>query len=275
MFLTSLLLSVAPAPVHVQQDTRREQVTAEYHELATAEDAEGLAALWKDNVGLVLQTIDADLEGSLALWENAKESPPTEEIAALQARALFAARVASRALGEPIFMDYASSFVGWNNDQKAAFRAGQAVFGRAMQELKDKNHEVALMAGRETVERASALGDWWGAAMGYGAEAAAAREMGLFEDSLRAYGMARQINHALGLEYSEYRNLQGMLAVARADDRFRRAHAIAEDLIEFAEAFKEAPVLKQTLTAKVEIEKALGLNEAAAATKAKLEALGD
>lgn len=276
MFLTSLLLTTlsTPLPVVPAQEGRREKVTAQYHALSEARDEAGLAQVWKDNRGLVLQTIDADLEGSLALWEKSPDKPPQDEIAALQARALFGAEVASRALDQPIFIDYAASFVGWDRPQKAAFRAGQSVYGRAVQEMKDKNFETAWEAGRETIERASALGDWWGMAMGYGIAAEAARQMGEFEDSLLAFGMARQINNALGLEYSEFKNLQGMLAVARAAERLPRARVTAQALIKAAKAFKDQKVLKETLTTLVGIEKALGLEEAATETQKELDAIG-
>ncbi|MFT7669414.1 MAG: tetratricopeptide (TPR) repeat protein [Planctomycetota bacterium] len=273
MFLTSLLLTLAPAHTTPIQGNRREEVKVAYHALAEARDAEGLQKLWKDNVGLVLQTIDADLEGGLSLWEKSKDSPPEDKIAALQDRAMYGARMATKALDQPIFLDYAASFIGWTDDQKLAFRSGQAVYGRAMQELKKEEYEVAYEAGMETVERASALGDWWGLAMGYGAKGEAARQMGEFEDALNALSMARQINHALGLQFSEYRNLQSMLNVARADERLLRALVTAEAVIEFAEAFQDSDTLKATLATKGQIEDSLGLAEDAEATRSKLEKL--
>lgn len=273
MFLTSLLLSAAPLlPVSTPQN-RREEVAQKYHALAAARDLEALGKLWEENVGLVLQTIDADLEGSLALWEKDPEAAPAEEIHKLQQRALFGARAASVALDEPIFLDYASSFVGWDEPQKRAFRAGQQVYARAAKELKEENHETAFEAAKETVERATALGDWWGAAMGYGAQGDAARHLGWFEDALAAYGLARQVNHALGLQYAEYRNLQGMLPAARAAERFQRALAIAGDLASYAEAFDDKVVLKSTLETKAKLEDKLGHPDEAAKTREALGAL--
>lgn len=274
MFLTSLLLTAAPVLSTPAPQDRRQEVAKQYHALAAAQDAEGLGELWKKNVGLVLQTIDADLEGSLALWENDPENPPKEEIAALHNRALFGARVASKALEQPIFLDYTSSFVGWSDVQKHAFRNGQQVYGRAMAELKKEEYSNAFEAGKETVERASALGDWWGTAMGYGAQAMAAQQMGLFEDSLLAFGMARQINHALGLRQSEYRNLQGMLTVSLAAEFTYRAHACAGDLADMAEAFGDKKTLKSSLETKAKLEKQLGMEKAAARTAERLGAIG-
>jgi hypothetical protein len=275
MFLATLILTLAPAPSAppAAAQNRREEVALRYRELHAAGDAAGLGELWKVNVGLVLPTIDADLEGSLALWESSPEAPPEAEILALQARALFGAAAATRALDEPIFLDYASSFVGWHDDQKHAFRAGQQVYARAVQEFEDENFEVAVEAGRETVERALALGDWWGAAMGYGAQADAQRALGWFEDALVAYSLARQINRALGLQHSEYKNLQGMLAVARALERPLRAHAAAEAVLAYARAFGDAAAILSTLETKAALERALGRTEAAARTGAELEAL--
>lgn len=275
MLLSALLLASAPAPhtaPPVPQD-RRAQVTARYEELAAAGDREGLAQLWRDNVGLVLQTIDGDLEGSLALWEASPETPPTEEIDALHTRALFGASVAAEAIDRPLLLDYATSFVGWTEPEKHAFRAGQAVYGRAVQELREGDKEVAYAAGLETVERAMALGDWWGAAMGYGVRGEAARAQGFHEDALSNLSLARALNHALGLEYSEYRNLQGMLGAARALERLPRSLAIARELAGSAEAFGDAEGLRSALGAQAELEEALGHAEAAAATRARLAGL--
>jgi len=273
MLLASLLLTAAPVAALPAPQDRRAGVTASYHELAAAKDAEGLGELWKDNVGLVLQVIDADLEGSLSLWEAAKDSPPTEEIAKLHERALFGAYAASDALGQPIFADYASSFVGWDDEQKLAFRAGQAVFGRAAQELRDGDKAVAITAGQETIERAIALGDWWGAAMGYAVKGEALRAEGEHEDALSSLAMARQINHALGLQSSELRNVRSMLAAARALERHPRALSLAASLATLAEAFQDNATLRQALTAKAELETALNLPDRAAATRARLESL--
>jgi tetratricopeptide (TPR) repeat protein len=274
MFLSALLLSLspAPAPQPTPQD-RREAVTAKYHALFETQDAAGMRELWSENEGLVLQTIDADLEGSLSKWEGAKEAPPTAEIEALHARALFGARCASEALSRPIFLDYASSFVGWNDEQKLDFRAGQAVYGRAMQELRDDNAEVALEAARETVLRALPLGDWWGTAMGHGAEGMALQAMGELEDALSAYSRARLLNSDLGLQFSEYRNLQGMLSCLRSLERWQRALVVSESVVEYAKAFQDADGLRAGLTAQAELARKLGLEERAAAAKAALEAL--
>jgi hypothetical protein len=274
MFLTSLLLSATPLFLSPSPQNTREQVTAQYHKLAAAKDAPALAKLWKDNVGLVLQTIDADLEGSLALWENAPEAAPATEIKALQQRALFGAQVASEALGQPIFLDYTSSFVDWDASQKHAFRNGQQLYGRAMKDIKAEDFEHAYDAARETVERASALGDWWGTAMGYGAQGAAAQAMGNFEDGLLGFSMARQINNSLGLRSSEYRNLSGMLTCAVAMERRQRALSTAKDLAKMAEAFGDMATLKKTLHTQAELESQLGMKSASAATTKRLAGIG-
>jgi len=254
MCLTSLLLSTLPGLGLAVPQTPREEVALRYRELALAGDSAGLEALWKEHVGLVLATIDGDLEGSLALWEKSPEAPPSEEIAALHRRALFGARAAGAAFDEPIFTDYASSFVGWSDAQKHAFRAGQQVFGRAVKEYQDGNHEMAFKVAKETVERASALGDWWGTAMAYGVQGDAARQVGWFEDALVAYGMARQLNHALGLRSSELHNLEGMLAAARAAGRRPRALALATDLAALARLTGNAAALEKALAAQGDLD---------------------
>jgi len=278
MFLTSLLLAstpLAPLPGAISStlQDRRAEVQASYAALHEARDEEGLAKLWSENMGLVLQTIDADLEGGLALWEAAPEDPPRERITALHARALFGARVAAEALDRPLLHDYAISFTGWTDAQKGAFRAGQAVYARGLEELENENLEVALLAGRETVERALPLGDWWGTAMGYSLAGSAHQATGSFEDALASYSMARTLHHGLGLEHSEYEALQGMLNVLRALERHPRARVVANDIIEYARGFQDSATLKRTLSARAQIESALGMTEEESATRAELAAI--
>lgn len=273
MLLSALLLTLSPAPVVTAQD-RRSEVRDSYHSLAAAGDAEGLRKLWRANEGLVLQTIDADLEGSLALWEKAQDAPPADEIAALHARALFGARCATEEFGRPIFLDYASSFVGWSDEEKVDFRAGQKVYGRAMQELKAGNLDVALEAGKETVLRAAPLGDWWGTAMGYGAQGQALQQAAELGDALTAYSRARLLNADLGLQYAEFQALRGMLSCLRALERWQRCLVVADATLDLARAFGDEEAVRNALSGKADALGKLGRAEEAQQVRAELESLG-
>ena len=149
-----------------------------------------------------------------------------------------------------------------------------AVVKRAMAELKKEEVDLAFEAGKETVERASALGDWWGTAMGYGAMGSAAQGRGQFEDALLAFSMARQINNALGLFSSEYRSLKGMLTMSVAMESHYRALACAGDLANMAETFGDSKTLKSSLETKGKLERQLGMAAEAAKTAERLSAIG-
>lgn len=276
MLLHALLLAAplhAPAVAPQEPADRRAQVRARYVELADARDADGLRALWRDNVDLIVATFDADLEGSLALWEKSPEAPDEDAIEALEQRALFAARVATRETGLELLADYASAFVGWNADDKRNFRTGQAVYGRAMKELKDGDHEEAAMAARECHERALPLGDWWGVAMGWGAEARAQRAGGHMEAALACYSNARLYYGQLGMRGEEYRNLQGMVAMLRNLERLPRAIVAARTAATMARALGDADGEREMLVALADAQRLGGDEEAALATEAELEEL--
>ncbi len=267
MFLSAALLTLAssttPTCFAPPLENRREEVTTKYHELFEARNVPGMQELWSENVDLVLQVIDADLEGSLAKWEAAKDAPPLQEIEALQERAMFGARCASVALSQPIFLDYAASFSGWTDEQKHDFRQGQKVYARALQELEEGGDpEVAWEAAKEVVLRALPLGDWWGVAMGYGVQGKALQQMGQLEDALSAYSRGRLLNADLGLQHAEYRNLQGMLSCLRSLERWERALVVAEAAIEYAKVFGDEAGLKSARTARQEVATKLGLEPA-------------
>ena len=95
--------SVEPQPIH--SALQADEYVERYRSAAADENAEALAELWREAPGRVLVTIDAALEASLAMWEEAPEAPDSKAIGALHERALFGARIASSALNEPIFLD--------------------------------------------------------------------------------------------------------------------------------------------------------------------------
>ncbi len=232
--ILALLLTVplALAPTTSAQ----EDVTAAYQRLHAAEDADGLAELWAANPERILVTIDADLEGSLAAWEADPDAPDAEAIAGLQARALWGARIASEVTGRPIFRDYASAFIGWNQEQKRDFRAGQAAYGAARQAFGRQDVATAAAKGRECRGLALPLGDWWGAAMGYSIEGQALVAGGETADGLAALGQARLIYQQLGLTGSEYGCLRGLVEGCVAAEHWTRAREAATEALAMARA---------------------------------------
>lgn len=205
-------------------------VRAEFLSLHEARDDAGLKELWRAHPGRILVTIDADLEEGLALWEKGEaDGSATEAVVAEHyARALWGARLASEATGRPIFVDYASAFVGWTDEQKRSFRAGQQAFGRARQAFGEGEHEDAVEAGRECTELALPLGDWWGTAMGLSIEASALLAAGEADGAVTAAGRARLIYHQLGLVGSERAALDTLVEALVTLKRWPRARVSAE-----------------------------------------------
>jgi hypothetical protein len=225
MLLLPLLLSLAPA-LPARADFK--EVRKQFVDLAARQDKDALVALWKANPGSVLPVIDADLEGSLKEQEKSA-TPDMEKIKTMHARALFGAECATIATGHPILADYASSFVGWNAEQKRQFRDGQKVYRASAEALKKGDKPAALAKGRECVERASALGDWWGTAMGYDAQGRAAQALGGIDDALTALSQARLLNHDLGLADDELDELALLTDLCVAAERWQRGLAFARD----------------------------------------------
>jgi hypothetical protein len=221
--LLPLLLALAVSAPADKKDVRKQFV-----ELAAKQDKDALVALWKANPGVVLPVIDNDLEGSLKDMEKgeAVDSPKVKE---KQQRALFGAQCAELATGHPILCDYASSFVGWNAEQKRQFRDGQKVYHASSDALAKGDKPAALSKAKECIERASALGDWWGTAMGYDAVGRAAQALGGLDDALTALTQARLLNHDLGLLDDEAEELGLIVDLCCATERWPRALAAVHD----------------------------------------------
>ncbi|HVS19627.1 MAG TPA: hypothetical protein VMT18_13570 [Planctomycetota bacterium] len=225
--LAFVLSTPAPAPA-----VRQDQVRTDFVALFEGREKEGLLELWRENPGAILVTIDADLEGALGLWEKQPDAPDTAGIAERHERALWGAQTATELTGNPIFADYAASFVGWDADQKRSFRAGQKAFGAARRALGAGDAEAALAAARDCIGRAGPLGDWWGLAMGLQAEGDTLALLGEHAAAAFSLARARQVNHDLGLTGAEYGcsvSLARLLADHGPRERARAAvsHAIA------------------------------------------------
>lgn len=255
---TPLTLAVAPlvtpAPLTASIQDVQKPIDELYADHYTNQDADAMAKAWSANEPRVLGTIDADLEASLAIWEQAmsRDEPGLNdeeraEIAMRHQRALFGARAATAAFDRPIFLDYTSAFVSWNAEQKESFRAGQAAFRDAVGALGKQDWEAARDAAQECADLAQPLGDWWGTAMGYGALGATEAQLGNHSAALSALGQSRLINAGLGLRGAERRDLQIMLGVLQESGQTQRALAVLDDLLTDARGEEQKMLEQQRL----------------------------
>lgn len=221
-----------PLAAPLQEDPVRTDFVA----LFEGREKEGLLELWRSNPSSILTTIDADLEGALAEWEKKPDAPDLGAIALLHERALWGAQAATEATGNPIFADYAASFVGWNAEEKRSFRAGQKAFGAARRALAGGDAKAALEAARECIGRAGPLGDWWGLAMGLQVEGEALARTGEHGAAALSLANARAINHDLGLAGAEYACSVGLARVLCAHGPRERARAALGHAIALAVA---------------------------------------
>lgn len=205
-----------------------------YEQICEAQDRPALVELWTEHPELALQTFDADLEGSLALWEAAPEAPPKEAIAKLHRRAMFAARAASEALGTPIFADYAASFISWNDQSKRDFRDGQKIVSESRAALEAGDAGRAVELAINALERTAYLGDWWGQAMAHAARGRAMQGSSSFEHALASYAQARQLYHDLHLTRSELTNLRYMINMLLLLENWPRAEVACEAALQLA-----------------------------------------
>lgn len=225
------LISNAPTSTALQEV----DVRAAFVALHAKNDAAGCEKLFREHPGDVLETIDADLEGSLAVWEKNPEAPDQQAIAEQQVRALWGAKLATKVSGDPIFTDYTSAFIGWTPEQRRQFRGGQAAFGRSRKALKAGEHDNAAAAARECVELAAPLGDWWGQAMGLSALGQVLAAQQKHAEAVTPLSQAALIYRQLqrvGDEYNAIRTLAGAL---RSSGALRRAHAALERAAELAQ----------------------------------------
>jgi hypothetical protein len=236
LLLLSLQTPAAPAPAPAKSG---KEMRAQFFELAGKKDHDACLALWKANPGAVLPSIDADLEGSLKAREKSSE-PNMNTILDMHARALWGAQIAFEASGDPMILDYASSFVGWNDEQRKSFREGQAAFRTAMTALKGGDAKAALAAGQQCLDLASELGDWWGTAMGYDAIAASQKSLGALDKALEAAGHARAIYHSLALEGDEYEAATSMVDLCVTAKRIPRGKAACHIALALAKKLHDA-----------------------------------
>lgn len=185
------------------QEGAKVDVAQDYRVAYAGEDRSAMAATWEQHQNRILGTFDGDLEGGLAAWEKGEEGHE-ETTKTLFARALWGAQIASEVTGRRVFADYAGAFVSWDAEQRKSFRAGQQAFGASRKAQAAGDWEEGLAQGKDCRTRAMALGDWWGAAMGYMGEGVCLHKLGRHEEAAAALGLARMINQDLGLAGAEF-----------------------------------------------------------------------
>lgn len=268
LIIAALITSLAPISRHAPAVPQKEraEVRAQFESLHEKGDRAGCVALWRENEGLVLPVIDADLEGSLKILESAAR-PDMSRIAKMRERAVWGARCAEEATGHPILVDYASSFIGWTAEQTASFRAGQAAYHQAGEAEKNGEHRVALEAATQCLELAAGLGDWWGAAMGYEMQGRAYQRLAQLDDALRAYSQARLLDHDLGLIEDEYGNARSMVDMCYALERSPRGLQVATQALALARQLHDDAGAKELAEKKATFEERLGDKDGAAKTR--------
>lgn len=265
----ALLLTCLCLPLVADED-----ITADYQALHAAGDRAGLASLFQANPDAILVTIDADLEAGLSAWEQDPTGRSAEDTAGpLHARALWAAQVASAATGRPIFADYASAFVGWSPEQKQAFRNGQRAFGRGRGLVANRDLPGALAAAVECRTLALPLGDWWGAAMGYSLEGQVLVSLDRAAEAVAPLGQARLIYAQLGLVGPEYGCVTTLADCLASLEAWPRVRQTADAGLALARKLGDGDGELVLLGRRREAELALGLDDAAIATAAELDAL--
>lgn len=236
--LTTLALLV-PLLVPTSPAAPAADVRARYVELVQKDDAAACQELWRKERGAILPTIDADLEGSLKVREDAKGRALTDDeerkIAEMHRRALWGANQAA-AVGHPFVLDYAASFVGWDEEQRSNFRAGQRAYSEARGALKKGDHAAALTTAKRCRELAAPLGDWWGAQMGWEAEARALEAAGNKEEALAAWSRVRMVATTIALVGDEYEATTKVAQLAADLGRVERARAAVQAAIALATA---------------------------------------
>lgn len=236
--------SVAPLDADAQAAADPSAVQARYEALGSDADHAGLVALWSEFPESAVPVIDRDLEGSLALWEEAGEEKRAE-IEALLARAVRGAEAATEATGRRRILDYVTSFAGWNEEQNAAFRAGQQACGEGRRALAADDAATALGHGRNCQGLAEPLGDWWGTAMGLQLEGSALAAQGHDEAAATALARGRLIYRELGLTASALRIEADLAPVLLRLGRVPRAEAMIRDGRRTAERLDLEPLVER------------------------------
>lgn len=246
--LAAALAMVAAAPSSAEAQAAASDDTASVEArceaLSAPGDHAGLVALWREFPESAIPVIDRDLEGSLALWEEAGEAKRAE-IDALLARALAGGEAATEATERRRILDYVTSFAGCNDEQKAAFRAGQRACGDGRRALAADDAATALTLGTECSALAELLGDWWGTAMGLQLQGTALAALDDHEGAAMAMARGRLLYRELGLTASALRIEADLVQVLLRLRRTPRAEAMIRDGLRTAERLGLEPLVER------------------------------
>ncbi|MGH1376572.1 MAG: hypothetical protein ACRBCK_09515 [Alphaproteobacteria bacterium] len=210
------------APVLAQSKDEQAAVKERFEALDNKQDIDGIVVLWQNNPSVTAFVIDTYLEGALALFEQSN-GENENKIKAMYDRGLRGALAADKAFGRKVFSDYASSFIGWDDQQKRQFRSGQKFYGDAKEALKAKRYEDAFASANESISVARPLGDWWGVAVAQAVSGIAQEEMLDFQGALVSFSEARLLFHNFGMMEDLLRSEIAMARVLIELKRFPRA----------------------------------------------------
>jgi hypothetical protein len=183
--------------IAVSQAPAEDSLNGERLEAMLAQgDTAMVRAVFRRQEDQVLDFIDGYLEGGLKAIEDGQGSAD----AAAQAMAKFRTAIKFAELADQAFPgaeleNYAASFASWSPKEQKMFREGQAAY-KAGRQAKD---DPAKASGeyRRAVGIAERLGDSYGAALAYGALAAAELQRGNHEAVAEAARTASDINTKL------------------------------------------------------------------------------
>jgi hypothetical protein len=236
-------------------------------------DVPGCAALWKERPALALATIEKDLDDALALRTGGKPED-AKPAAALEARAVWGARIARDALDAPMIGELAASRSGWTERDRGHASDAKRVHEKAFEWLGKGESRFGLEAAQEAVNRYLALGEWHGAARAYETCAIAHQGTSNSEDALVAWSQARALDRALRLEDRELACLRGALDMCGAADRHARGRELAEEAVALARKVGDRKAEADFLDRRARFEEKLGLAAEAQATRKELESIG-
>lgn len=190
--LLQTLVVIAAAQTAGEDSLNPERLEA----MLAQRDNSMVRAVFRRHEDQVLDFIDGYLEGGLKTLEDGQGSAEAVAQATAKFRtAIKFARLADQALMGSEFANYAASFASWSPTEQKQFREGQAAY-KAGRQAKDDPAKAAAEY-RRAIAIAERLGDSYGAALSYGALAAAALQLGHHEAVDEAANTARDLNTKL------------------------------------------------------------------------------
>jgi tetratricopeptide (TPR) repeat protein len=147
------------------------------------------------------------------------------------------------------------------------------VYKKAMDAFNAGDFATAKSAGRECVEYAAPLGDWWGTAMGLEAQAMALQAQGALDDALHFYGEARLLNHDLLLLGDEYGDLRSIIDLCFSQERWARGREAVERALELGLKIGDQASQADLYEKRASFEEKLGDKAAAEKSRAQAQSI--